>query len=153
MAEETDTVLVPYLVFNGNAAEAMRFYQSVLGGELTIRTFGDALIARSLEEKDRVVLATLRSDYFAFMACDTPLGSEVRCGSNIHMRLGGRDSKRLAAIFRGLSTGGQVTTPMSKQLWGETFGMVKDRFGVRWMINIEGRPKSRTGTKGSPMEK
>jgi PhnB protein len=153
MAEESDTVLVPYLVFNGNAAEAMKFYQTVLGGELTMRTFGEALIARNLEEKDRIVHATLRSDYFAFMACDTPLGSEVRCGSNIHLRLGGKDSRRLGAIFRGLAAGGQVTTPMSRQVLGDTFGMVKDKFGVRWMINIEGRPRLKTGTKGQQIER
>jgi PhnB protein len=145
MAEKARTTLVPYLIFNGRAAEAMRFYKSILGGELNIRTFGEALIARSPLEKDRVLHSTLKSDYFAFMACDTPVGEEVRCGSNVHIRLSGKDGRKLAAIFKGLSVGGKVTSPLSKQLWRDTYGMVKDKFGVRWMVNIEARPLSGAG--------
>ena len=48
--------LSPYLNFNGKTAEAMRFYQSVLGGDLNIQTFGDAGVAQSDDQKNLTLL-------------------------------------------------------------------------------------------------
>jgi PhnB protein len=128
--------LTPYLNFNGNTAEAIRFYQSVLGGELTLQTFGEAGMAKKPEEKDRVVHATLKNDLFSFMASDGHPDRPVIFGDNIHMSLMGSEGDKLPEFFNKLSQGGKVHMPLAKQFWGDTFGMLTDKFGVHWMVNI-----------------
>jgi PhnB protein len=131
-----DSTLTPYLSFNGNAAEAMRFYQSVLGGELTMQTFGEANMAEKPEEKGLIVHATLKNEGLTFMASDTHPGRKATFGNNVQMSITGNDEKGLARAFDGLAKGGKVDMPLAKQFWGDTFGMLTDRFGVHWMVNI-----------------
>jgi PhnB protein len=129
-------VLSPYLNFNGNAAEAMRFYQSVLGGELTVQTFGEAGMAKKPEEKDRTLHAALKNDLLSFMASDGHPDRPVKFGDNIHMSLMGSEEDKLTGYFTMLGQGGKVHMPLAKQFWGDTFGMLTDKYGVQWMINI-----------------
>jgi len=128
--------LTPYLTFNGNAAEAMRFYQSVFGGELTMQTFGESKMAESPEQNDLIIHATLKSEGLTFMASDSMPSRRAIFGDNIHMSINGSDSGRLTKVFRDLASGGKVDMPLSKQFWGDTFGQLTDRFGVHWMVNI-----------------
>jgi PhnB protein len=130
-------VLTPYLTFNGNASEAMKFYQPVLGGELNIQTFGESNMGASPEEKNRIIHASLKSDGITIMASDGHIDQDVKFGDNISLSLSGQDSAKLSQIFDKLGQGGSVTMPLAKQFWGDTFGMVTDRFGIHWMINIE----------------
>ena len=134
-----NATLNPYLTFDGNAAEAMRFYHSILGGELTMQTFGEAKMAQSPAEEDRIVHAALKSDAFSLMASDGQLGRRMKFGDNISMSLTGRNRKKLIEVFGKLSKGGKVDMPLAKQFWGDTFGMLTDRFGIHWMVNIESR--------------
>lgn len=131
-----EPTLTPYLNFNGNAAEAMRFYQSILGGELTMQTFGEANMAETSEEKDRIVHADLKNDALSLMASDTHPSKQAKPGDNIHLSISGQDNNRLTGIFNGLAQGGKVDMPLAKQFWGDTFGMLTDKFGVHWMVNI-----------------
>jgi PhnB protein len=131
-----NATLSPYLNFNGNAAEAMRFYQSVLGGELTIQTFGDAGMAQSDSEKNLTLHADLTSDGITLYASDGRPDTKVIFGDNVHLSLQGSDSSTLNAYFNGLAAGGNVDMPLAKQFWGDTFGMLTDKFGVHWMVNI-----------------
>jgi PhnB protein len=128
--------LSPYLNFNGNAAEAMRFYQSVLGGELTIQTFGEAGMAQNDSEKNLTLHAALTSNGITLFASDGRPDQQVIFGDNVHLSLQGSDSARLNAYFNGLAAGGNVDMPLAKQFWGDTFGMLTDKFGVHWMANI-----------------
>jgi PhnB protein len=128
--------LSPYLNFNGNAAEAMRFYQSVLGGDLAVQTFGDAGMAQNENEKNLTVHAALTSDGITLFASDGRPGQPVIFGDNVHLSLQGSDTAQLTGYFNGLAAGGQVDMPLAKQFWGATFGMLTDKFGVRWMVNI-----------------
>jgi PhnB protein len=130
--------LSPYLNFNGNAAEAMRFYQSVLGGNLSIQTFGDAGVAQTDSDKDRTLHAALTSDGITLYASDGRPDQEVKFGDDVHLSLQGTDAPTLTGYFNGLSAGGQVDMPLAKQFWGDTFGMLTDRFGMHWMVNITG---------------
>jgi PhnB protein len=130
--------LSPYLNFNGNAAEAMRFYQSVLGGELHIQTFGDAGMAQSDKEKNLTLHAGLTSDGITLYASDGRPDQEVIFGDNVHLSMQGDDSTRLTNAFNGLAAGGHVDMPLAKQFWGDTFGMLTDKFDVHWMVNITG---------------
>ncbi len=128
--------LSPYLNFNGNAAEAMKFYQSVLGGELTMQTFGETNMAKKPDEKNKIVHAVLKSEALVLMASDVGTGMHANFGDNVHMSLTGQDKEKLTEVFIGLSRGGKVNMPLAKQFWGDTFGMLTDKFGVHWMVNI-----------------
>jgi PhnB protein len=132
--------LNPYLNFNGDTAEAMKLYHSILGGELKMQTFGEANMARTPAEKDMIVHADLKSDDISLMASDTMPERKATFGDNVHMSLTGNDDKRLTDVFNKLAKGGRIDMPLEKQFWGDTFGMLTDRYGVHWMVNISSQP-------------
>ena len=70
------------------------------------------------------------------MASDSPPGMELQAGNNIAVSLSGDDADDLRGYWEKLSTGGNVQMPLEKQIWGDTFGMCTDRFGLSWMVNI-----------------
>jgi len=127
--------LNPYLAFNGNAREAMEFYKSVFGGELTVSTFGefgndDAALA------DRVMHAQLETDAgYYLMASDLAPGMPYNPGSTITVSISG-DDEVLRDYFDKLAAGGQIIMPLEKQVWGDEFGQLTDKFGINWMVNI-----------------
>lgn len=131
-----DPQLTPYLTFNGKAAEAMKFYNAVLGGKLTMQTFDEVKMATSPKEKDLIIHATLMNEGLTFMASDSMPSRLAKFGDNIQMSISGNDSARLKKVFAGLSKGGKVDMPLAKQFWGDTFGQLTDKFGVHWMVNI-----------------
>jgi PhnB protein len=131
--------LSPYLNFNGNAADAMRFYHSVLGGELYVQTFGDAGMAQSDSEKNLTLHAALTSDAIALYASDGRADMQINFGDNVHLSLQGNDATTLTRYFDGLSAGGRIDMPLAKQFWGDTYGQLTDRFGMHWMVNITSR--------------
>ena len=130
------TTLAPYLNFQTQTAEAMKFYQSIFGGELHMSTFGESNMPVSEEEKGLIVHANLKTESFEFMSSDGGSQHPVHMGDNVHMSLNGDDEATLTKWFQSLSEGGTVDMPLAKQFWGDTFGMVTDKFGVHWMVNI-----------------
>jgi len=132
--------LNPYLSFREDAREAMTFYQSVLGGELTISTFADFHASEDPAEQDKVMHAQLEApDGLVLMGADTPNGMEYRPQSGVSVSLSGDDEATLRGYWDRLSEGGAVVMPFEKAAWGDTFGMCVDRFGTRWMINASGQ--------------
>src|ERR1700737_1886444 len=127
-----NVTLNPYLNFNANAAEAMRFYKSVLGGALTIQTFGDAGMAQNDNEKNLTLHAALTADGITLFASDGRPDQQVIFGDNVHLSLQGSDSVRLSGYFDGLAAGGRVDMPLAKQFWGDTFGILTDKYGAHW---------------------
>lgn len=126
----------PYLNFAGNCREAMSFYQSCLGGDLQIKTFGEIDPSTPATMKDQVMHAELSNDTLSFMASDCP--PEMRTlvvGNNVYMSLVGDDPK-LKDAFAKLSAGGEIEMPLGKQIWGDEFGSFTDKFGILWMVNI-----------------
>jgi PhnB protein len=110
--------LAPYLNFNGNARQALEFYNSVFGGTLTLTTFADFGAAGS-PDADRIMHGQLETAAgYTIMAADVT--SEMP--------------------YQQLSASGAVTMPMQKQAWGDEFGMCVDQFGVPWLVNI-GQPQ------------
>lgn len=129
----------PYLHFDSSAREAMEFYRSVLGGELEIMTFGDMGAEGPVPPPEGVMHAYLGTpDGFALMASDGEPGRETGAPSGISVSLSGDDAEKLRGWFRGLAEGGTVDVPMEKQVWGDEFGQLTDRFGVRWLVNAAG---------------
>jgi PhnB protein len=131
------TQLNPYLSFRDNAREAMGFYQSVFGGELTISTFGEFQASDDLAEQDKVMHSLLSTDGgLVLMASDTPDQMDLTPGSNFSISLSGTDEPELRGYWAMLSDGGTVAMPLGPAPWGDMFGMCSDRFGVNWLINI-----------------
>lgn len=132
------TTLNPYLMFSGNAADAMTFYQTVLGGELTLQTYGDAGMSDASEQKDKVLHAALTNDALTIMASDDnpEQGATVTMGNNVHLSIVGSDEDELTGYWNKLAEDGEIVMPLEKQFWGDVFGMITDKFGVHWMINI-----------------
>ncbi|MEU5153541.1 VOC family protein [Glycomyces sp. NPDC021274] len=129
------SILNPYVSFDGNAREAMEFYQSVLGGELKVMTFGES--GMSGPGADQVMHAQLTSEAgYTIMASDMPPGMEHKPGQNISISISGDDGDRLRGYWEALSDGAEVTMPLEKQMWGDEFGALVDRFGVNWMVDI-----------------
>jgi PhnB protein len=131
------TRLNPYISFTDNAREAMTFYQQALGGELTINTFGEYGGDESVA--DGVMHSVLETpDGLTVMASDTPPGMPSRSGDNIMISLSGDDGDTLRARFSALAEGGTIDVPLEKQVWGDEFGSLTDRFGIGWLVNIAG---------------
>ncbi|KUM33501.1 VOC family protein [Arthrobacter sp. EPSL27] len=135
------TTLNPYLSFRDNAKEAMAFYQSVFGGELTMSTFGDYNASDDAAEQDKIMHAMLRTDAgMVLMGADTPNSMEFSPGSSISVSLSGSDEAELRGYFDKLTDGGTVTVPMEKSPWGDVFGMCTDKFGTDWLVNVGSEP-------------
>ena len=132
------SVLNPYISFVDNAREAMEFYQQAFGGTLTISTFGEFGQADT-PIADNVMHATLQTaSGFILMASDAPPGMPHDSGSAISISLSGDDEAELRGYWNALVDGGAVTLALEPQMWGDTFGMCTDRFGINWMVNISG---------------
>jgi PhnB protein len=132
--------LNPYLSFDGNAREAMEFYRSVFGGELTVSTFGE-FGAPDPAVADKVMHAQLITDAgYALMASDTPPGMDYQPGNTITVSLSGDDAAELRRYWDKLADGGTVSVKLEKQMWGDEFGQCVDKFGIGWLVNI-GQPQ------------
>ncbi len=133
------SILNPYLSFTANAREAMEFYKSVFGGKLNIATFGEGGMATDPAEAGKVMHGQLDSPSgFTLMGSDTPasMGSARPNGA---VSLSGDDDAELGGYWKKLSDGGTVMMPLAKAPWGDSFGMLADKFGVTWMVNIAGK--------------
>jgi PhnB protein len=128
--------LNPYLSFRDNAREAMTFYESVFGGELSISTFAEFHASADPSEQDKVMHSQLETpDGLVLMAADTPDGMEYRPQAGVSVSLSGDDEARLRGYWERLSEGGNVAMSFEKAPWGATFGMCVDRFGTTWLVN------------------
>lgn len=130
--------IYPYLFFNGNASEAMQFYQQVLGGELQISPFADMPDfdqAFKPEDAHRVMNAQLTFPDGVLMASDgcpsEPVGPMD--GFSVALEFPGPDEA--AQVFERLGEGGSVIMPWAPTFWAAGFGMFKDKFGVMWIVS------------------
>ena len=137
-------VLNPYLSFRGNAREAMEFYKSVFGGELTVSTFGEfQMPGIGPDEADKIMHGQLTTPAgFTLMGSDTPSGMPYDDSSGgITVSISGTDETELRGYWDGLADGGEITMPLEKAPWGDSFGQLTDRYGTPWMFNIGGSPQ------------
>ena len=129
--------LNPYLSFKDNTREAMEFYRTVFGGKLDLSTFKDLHASQDPSEDNMIMHSVLEADNgITIMASDTPSRMEYRTGTNMSMSLSGDNEAELKAYFEKLSVGATVTMPLEKAIWGDSFGMCTDTFGVQWLVNI-----------------
>ena len=134
--------LNPYIHSIKDAKQAMEFYKAIFGGELILNTFKDSGMNVEPEEENLVMHAQLDTAAgFTIMASDTPkeYQDQVKVGSNISISLSGDDEEELKGYWEKLSEGGTIAQPLEKAPWGDQFGMLEDRFGIKWMVNIAGK--------------
>lgn len=131
--------LMPQLAFNGQCREAFEFYARALGGGISVmNTFGDneahALPPGSTaSQPDHIRFATLEIGDQSLNGNDVPADQyEPMRGFNVALHFEKSADARRA--FDALSEGGDVTTPLSKVDWADQFGLVRDRFGVPWLV-------------------
>ena len=128
--------LNPYLNFNGNARQALQFYQGVFGGELNLNTFAD-FGAQGSPDADRIMHGQLETDAgYTIMGADVTSDMEYHPMAGCSVSLSGDDADVLHGYWDKLSASGTTTMPMQKQAWGDEFGMCVDGFGVPWLVNI-----------------
>jgi PhnB protein len=134
--------LNPYLSFKANAREAMEFYQSVFGGDLEVSTFGTYEgMVEDPSENDLVMHAQLSTpDGFILMGSDTPARMGYEAPAGFSVSVSGDDETQLEGFWNGLAAGGAVTMPFEAPPWGGRFGMLRDKFGIDWMIAYSPAP-------------
>lgn len=139
----------PYLTFDGNAAEAMKFYERLFGGKLeAMMTFGDMPADPSATEgcagidgpmpeamKQRLLHGALLLDGQMLMASDSMPGQPYEGQKNVGIAMTFETVDRAREVFQALSEGGQVQMPLGETFWSEIFGACSDRFGTHWLIN------------------
>ena len=134
------TNLNPYLNFRGTARDAMTFYQSALGGDLTVSSFNDFGMPVGEGEGDLVMHSQLSTPAgFLLMGADVPSHMDFTRGVNDgSVSLSGDDEAELTGYWSKLTEGANVMQPLEKAPWGDSFGMMTDKFGITWLINISG---------------
>ena len=133
----------PYLSFDGNAAEALAFYARALGGQIVFQsTVGESPMASELppQSHGRLMHACLQARGLELMASDTLPGQSFEGHKGYALAVQGRDATEGEALFDALSEGGTVTMPYGPTFWAQGFGMLVDRFGVPWMVNVDAAP-------------
>src|SRR5918992_232621 len=127
-----------YLTFNGNCADAMRFYKRTLNGKLEmLMTHAESPMAAQAPpgSADRIMHARLVIDGRVLMASDSMVGQPYEGMKGFSLSLIYPTVADAQRVFDALAKGGQVHMPLQKMFWAEAFGMLVDRFGTPWMIN------------------
>ncbi len=148
--EPRATTISPYLTFNGNCEDAFSFYKSVFGGEFPYigrykdmppmdgktvpESEGNKIMHVSLPiSKETILMGSDSSEAF---------GHATNIGNNFSISVNAKNHVEADRIYNGLSSGGHTTMPMNKTFWGSYFGMLKDKFDIRWMVSYD-EPKTK----------
>lgn len=122
--------LTPYLVFSGNCSQAMHYYASIFDGEITpMMTFGDSIMEVPKAPCDRIFNSELKANGIVIKASDDLPGHEVISGTNFSLFIEFSDEKSKEIAFEKLPDEGKKLFPLS-----ENFGMLKDKYGMQWML-------------------
>jgi len=129
----------PNLVLPGNAEEVLAHYRDALGGDVEIMRFGETPVAEQVtpDWADKVVYGTLRSPGGIVNVMDAPPNRGGEPGENFIIGIQIDNRAQIDEIFAKLSAGGSVTMPLDATFWSPRFGMLTDKFGVKWMLNLE----------------
>ncbi|NGQ96785.1 VOC family protein [Brevibacillus sp. SYP-B805] len=136
--------LTPYLMMDGNAKEAIQFYEQALDAKvLFFQTFGEMPENPEFplpeEAKNRVSHAMLKIGESDLMFSDTFPGTPHQQGSQVTICISTDDKEKAKQIFEALQQGGQVTMPLQETFFSPAYGIVTDKFGVTFQIYTEGQ--------------
>jgi PhnB protein len=129
----------PYLNFDGNCEEAMRFYAACTGGEvIAMMKFAGTPAEAHVppEMKDKVLHACISMNGTELMASDAACGNKTPQGFSVALHV--NDPAEAERVFHALGEGGKVEMPIQQTFWAERFGSLVDRYGISWMVNCDG---------------
>ncbi|MGC4037383.1 MAG: VOC family protein [Chitinophagaceae bacterium] len=130
--------IVPYLSFNGNAAEALSFYSKAFDGKILFQqTFGQSPVEVKPDYKDKIMHASFQAGDLLFMVSDGMPGHLSTNGTNVNLSLSFDILEEIEKKFAALSDGATITMPLQDTFWGAKFGMLTDKYGVNWMFNYD----------------
>jgi len=133
-----------FLNFDGNCREAMEFYKQCFAAELFLLPYSEApgdMPWVTEQTKGRIMHSTLtKGSLTILMAADTISGRPFQHGDNFSVAIQCESLQETDALFTALGGGGNITMPLQETFWATRFGMLTDRFGIRWMLNL-GRPQ------------
>jgi PhnB protein len=132
-----------HLNFRADARAALEFYQSVFGGHLAVVTYGDAGNVQEESEADQVMWGqVLAGNGFHVMAYDVPAHMGYDRGENsFFVSLRGETVDEVTGYWEKLSAGATVVVPMGPAGWAPAYGMLRDRFGVVWAVDVASEHK------------
>jgi PhnB protein len=131
----------PYLFFNGRCEEAIEFYCSALGAEVTVlmryKESPDPIEPGMIPpgSDDKVMHATLRIGETQIMVSDGDCSGQPGF-QGFSLSIAVADEAEADRVFAALAEGGQVQMPLGKTFWSPRFGMLADRFGMSWMVSV-----------------
>jgi PhnB protein len=127
----------PYIAFKGNCRQAIEFYKDALDAEvLFTQTVGESRMA-DMGPMENIMHCTIKVGDSTIMMCDDPRSDAAVGNGNISLAIGLNDPERAKRVFGNLAKNGSVIMPLEKTYWAEAFGMVTDKFGVKWMVNCD----------------
>ena len=140
-------IINPYLNFHGNTEEAFNFYKSVFGGEFSsVVRFSDmgSLDKIPDADKNKIMHIAIPIGGNILMGTDTldSMGQKLNQGDNFFLSVYGESKEEADKLHAALSEGGTVFAPMKDEVWGDYFGMLKDKFGIQWMVIFTNRANS-----------
>ena len=129
---------VVHINFRGRAREALAFYHEVFGGQSTVVTYREFGHVPAPADADHVIWGqVVADDGFHVMACDVQTATPFDRGENsFYVSLRGDTASEITAHWKKLAEGGQVQVPLAPAKWSALYGMVKDRFGVVWVLDV-----------------
>ncbi|QXJ21952.1 VOC family protein [Actinomadura graeca] len=130
--------VVTHLNFRGDARAALTFYRSVFGGDLAVVTYKDAGNVQEPSEADQVMWGqVIAGNGFRVMAYDVPSHLPWEQGENaFFVSLRGKGTEEITALWEKLSDGATIVQPLMPAQWAPLYGMLKDRFGVTWVVDV-----------------
>lgn len=128
-----------HLNFRGDAKAALAFYQTVFGGEMTVFTYAQAGNVQNPAEADQVTFGQVISpDGFHIMAYDVPSSMDWGAGQiPVFVSVRGADGEEITRYWDKLTQGGTIIQPLGPAGWAPLYGMVKDRFGITWVLDVQ----------------
>ena len=131
--------LEPYLSFDGNCAEAFKFYEKVLGAKIEgITTYASGKESCPPSDASRVMHGALRLGSQTIRASDSTTDQPYEGIKGCWLSLDYATAIAAKNVFASLSDGGKIAMAIDKTFWATAFGMVTDRFGVPWMVSCNG---------------
>ncbi len=143
--------LTPHLNFRGEARAALEFYQSVFGGDLVAITYGDMAKVENTADAGEVVWGQMPDDEaerivwgqvsagngFRVMAYDVPPSRPLDRGEDpFFASLRGDSADEIAELWKRLSDGAEIKTPLAPSAFSPLYGMLTDRFGITWVLDV-----------------
>ena len=130
---------VTHLNFRGEARAALAFYQSVFGGDQMVISYADAGAVQNADEADQVMWGqVIAADGFSIMAYDVPSHLPWNPGERaFFVSVRGSDADAITKYWEKLVAGATIVAPLAPSGWAPLYGMVRDRFGVTWVLDVE----------------